>query len=360
MKKAAVLFLIILITTPVRADDYNKLDSFGITEAGFTFSDAVNSMTDGHQIVKANEMWPKIYEIAVSEINTNLSAVSVIFALSFLLAVFSTSRHRFKGGENAAFLSVYMIITGIITSAFGEISKLGISLIQNTVLFLNSVIPILGTAIAGSAGAGVFASLSPQILIFSSLCGNLIKSIGMPAVYFSFGLSLIGNLSPHYSTASLAKVIRSTALWIVSGAVTIFSAVVSVSGMSCSSLNAAALKSAKFAVSGLVPVLGSLMTDSIEAVAGGAVVIKNIIGSAGILFIFFSVLFPVIKIASVIFIYKISSALIGTFGDKRITSVLDNMAGVLSAITGFIIACSVSCIISLSVLLGASNLGGAL
>lgn len=360
MKKVLLFLLLLFISFPVYAEDYKELDAFGKTEQGFTFSEAVKSMTDGKQVVSANELWQKIGEAAVSEIKTNLSAVTVIFALSFLLAAFSSSKYKFKSGENAAFLAVYMIIIGILTSAFGEISKTGVSLIENTALFLNAIIPILGTAIIGSAGAGVLASLSPQILIFSSLSCNIIKSIGLPAVYFSFALSLVGNLSAHYPLASLAKVIRSAALWAVSGVTAIFSAILAVSGMSCSSLNGAALRGAKFAVSSLVPVLGSLMSDSIEAVAGGALVIKDIIGTAGVLFIIFSVLFPIIKIAAVIFIYRLSSALISAFGDKRITGVIDDMAGVLSAITGFITASAATCIISLSVLLGASNLGGAL
>ena len=360
MKKVFCILLLLLISTHVYADDYKTLDSFGRTEQGFTFSDAANSMTEGKKVFAASEMWEKICEFAVSEIKSNLGAVSVIFALSLLLAAFTTAGSSFKSGQNTAFLTVYMIITGILTSAFADISKLGISLIENTSLFLNSAVPILGTAIISSAGAGVFSALSPQILIFSNLVCNIIKSIGLPAVYFSLALSLIGNLSPGFSFAKLSKVIRCAALWVVSGTVTIFSAIIGISGMSCRTLNTAALKGAKFAVSSMVPVLGSLLSDSIEAVAGGAASLKNVIGTAGILFIVIYVLYPLIKIAAVIFIYKISSALMSTFCDKRITAVIDDMASVLSCIIGFIAACAISAVISLSVLLSASELGGML
>lgn len=358
MKKVILVFVLILLSFPVYAKDIKLPDSFPDTAQGFSFSDAADSMLEGKQVFTVSEMWEKIYDTAITEVRANIGAASLVFTLSLLLSLLSTAQAGFKSDANAAFLAVYMIIAGVLTSAFGEISKLGVSLIENTALFSNTIIPILGTAIIGSAGAGAFSALAPQILAFSNLSCNLIKNIGLPAVYFSFALGLIGNISPNFSLAPLSKVIRGAALWVVSGAVTLFSTVVSISGMSAGSLSGAALRGAKFAASSMIPVLGSILSDSIEAVAGGAALLKNAIGAAGILFIIISVLYPIIKIAAVILIYKVTAAILSSFSDKRITALLNDATGVLSCITGFIITCAVSVIISVSVLLSATNIGG--
>ena len=357
MKNVILVLIILTMSSPVCAKEIKPSD-FPETADGFSFSDAANSIMEGKQVFSVSEMWKKVYDTAISEIRANLSAVSLIFALSLLYSVFSTAQTGFKSGANAAFLVVYMIIAGVLVSAFGEISKLGISLIESTTLFLNSVIPLLGTAIIASAGAGVFGALVPQILTFSNLSCNIIKNIGLPAVYFSFALGLIGNISPNFSFAPLSKVIRGAAIWVVSGVVTLFSAVISVSGISAGSLNSVALRGAKFAVSGIVPVLGSILSDSIEAVAGGTSLLKNAVGAAGILFVIISVLYPIIKIAAVILIYKLAAAVLSSFCDKRITTLINDTAGVLSCITGFVAACAVSAIISVSVLLSATGIGG--
>lgn len=361
MKRVLAILAFALLFCPAKADESYNIDVPMIYDAPFSFESAVKSFSEGKNIVKADEVWDEAYKFLTEELRENASVMLTITGICIIYALLSSMDAGFGKANvsQTAFFAVYMTVAGLGTAAFGDIAKLGTNLINDMVRLQNTLIPVMGASIVSSGSIGVYTATAPLILIMANAAGNIINHIGMPAVFLSLALSIAGNISPRFPLASLAGTVRKAAFWIVTAAMTVFCALVGASGLGSGALGGAAAKALKFAVGSGVPVLGSVLSDSVEAVAFGAAILKNAIGAAGITFMLLMVLFPILKITAVIIIYKLSACIAGIFADKRIVGVLNDLSASLACIIGFAVSVCAALIIAVSILTSASGTGGA-
>ena len=103
------------------------------------------------------------------------------------------------------------------------------------------------------------------------------------------------------------------------------------------STDAAALKVAKLTISGMVPVVGGIMSDASEAVLVSAGVVRNAAGIYGILALLAIVAGPFLKIGSHYILLKVTGAVSGLFGSKTCSELISDVSGamgLLLAMTG--------------------------
>ena len=350
MKKILILiFIVILGTGNAKAQSLEDVNGAADTE--FNFSDAVDCFSEGKSIISGEDIFDKVLKTAAEETVKNIKAV-----LGIILAVFSgmCAVNRSSVSEAAEYVS-YMITAGLLLSGFSGVSEVGTELSEKIVTYQNALIPCLGTAIISSGGFSGFSAAAPTALLLSSLLSNIIKLLGIPGVFFSFVLSTAGRITDREILLSLGKTISKAALFAVSGAATVFTAVIGACGLSGAAAGNAALRGMKFAVSGLVPVLGGILSDSVEAVAAGAELLRGAVGAAGILFLFLIYIFPVVKIGTAILVYKIAAAIMESVCDKKTAGLLSDMGDVLGTLIGFATAAGVSALLSLVILLSGSG-----
>ena len=113
--------------------------------------------------------------------------------------------------------------------------------------------------------------------------------------------------------------------------------------------DAAALKAAKLTLSGVIPVVGSMIADASEAVLVSAGVLKNAAGIYGLLAITAIVIHPFMMIAVQYLLLKASGAISKAFEVKQIDDVVQSFTGamgIMLAVTGvsaLIFLLSVTC-----------------
>jgi stage III sporulation protein AE len=86
-----------------------------------------------------------------------------------------------------------------------------------------------------------------------------------------------------------------------------------ITGVVSGSADAAALKAAKLTFSGVVPVVGGILSDASEAVLVGAGLVKNAVGVYGLLAVLAIWIGPFIKIGAQYLLLKMTHALCGAF-----------------------------------------------
>ena len=93
----------------------------------------------------------------------------------------------------------------------------------------------------------------------------------------------MGAALPESGLDKLADGLKKLISWLLCGAVTAFTLYLSVSGVLTGSADRAAVKAAQTAVSGAVPVVGSILAESAEMVLSAAHSLRAAIGAAGVL-----------------------------------------------------------------------------
>ena len=87
-------------------------------------------------------------------------------------------------------------------------------------------------------------------------------------------------------------------------------------------------------ISGVVPVVGSILSDASEAVLVGAGTVKNAAGIYGLLAVLAVWLGPFVKIGTHYLMLKLTAGLCGIFGNKRMSELVNDF----STAMGFVVA----------------------
>ena len=126
----------------------------------------------------------------------------------------------------------------------------------------------------------------------------------------------------------------------------VFTGYLTVTGVISGSADAAAVRATKAAVSGMVPVVGSILSDASETLLASASALKSSMGVFGMLAVLAICLTPFLKIGAQYLLLKGTAAVSGTIGMPQQVKLVKHAAtamGYLLAMTG---ACALMLLIS--------------
>ncbi len=362
MRKLLVLLFVFLPVTAAASPIYEAADGIsgeGISHieeilADFDFREAVDAYTKGEDTSLWQRLWDGLCRFATGAVRSSLPVPLSAAAIAIFASLLGRVGEGQSAGEVGFFLA-YAAAIGLSASAFGDVAALSEGAAQDMGTFTAAALPALSALSASSGGAG--ALMHPALLAASAAGSLLVTRVGIPAVSVSLALSAIGRLSPHSPLPALSSLLRRTALWVVCGSLTLFSAILSVTGYAAGTLSTAATRGLRYAAGSLVPVLGSFLADSAEAVSFSALLLKGAAGAAGTVLLFLLMLYPVIRAAAGALLFRLSSALAKGAADPRIAAALSDIADALSTLSGMTAAAGVFAILSLGMLTRTGSMG---
>ena len=199
------------------------------------------------------------------------------------------------------------------------------------------LLPVMATAVAAQGGVTTSAALYTGTAVFDTLLSSAISDLLTPLIYIYLCLSVANSAvgeDPLQQIRNLTKWIMTWGLKII---LYIFTGYMGITGVISGTTDAAALKATKLTLSGMVPVVGGILSDASEAVLVGAGVVKNGIGIYGTMAIIAIVIGPFLRIGVQYLLLKATAAVCAVFGTKKITALAQDFAsamGILLAMTG--------------------------
>ena len=125
-------------------------------------------------------------------------------------------------------------------------------------------------------------------------------------------------------------------------------------GFSVPVLDAVSLKALKFTVGSCVPVVGGLVSDTVETVLSSTKLMKNAVGTAGIISLITICFIPIIKLAVIIFMLKLASAAAEPLTDKRIANMISDIVTPVTMVFSMVVSTAMLFIISVAIIMGAT------
>ena len=358
-----ILTLILFFPLAVYAEEavYTAADGISATgEAsmqeileGFSFRDAAASLPEGGDNHILHRLWRGIVRFVFGEAKSSLSAPLTIAVIAVLCSILG-HLHAEGGTAEMAFFIAYATSVGLAVASVGNAADLAHRTAEDMATFTGAAMPSLAVLSIGTLSPAVIPS---ALLVSTSAAALLLTKIGIPALYISLSLSIVSGLSARPLLRTLAALVRKCALWIVCGSLSLFGAVIGITGYAAGTLGGVAAKGIKYAASSLVPVLGSLLAESVDAVSLSAITVKNAAGSAGMIVLLLLTLYPVIKTILQSLMYRLSAAIAEASADKRIAAALTDIADMLSALAGMTAAAGVLSILTMGMLLRITDMG---
>lgn len=313
--------------------------------------------------------------IAAGEIPLNASAVAREIAYAFLGRIIAASKNMLgvlavavlssflsgivsgfekNGAGKAAYYVCFIAAATLASSTFYDCLQSVTLAIENLVVFMRCIVPVMMTALI-SSGAIVSATvLEPALLTVIEISVSLIKSLFLPLVMIATGLGIINAMSDSLKTTKLISFINGAVKYGLSVMLTIFVAFAGLRSIAASGADALTLKITKFASSNLIPIVGGILSDSVETVMRCSAVIKNSVGVLGVILIFFIVIMPIVNIISVMVVFRITAAFCEPISDKALVECISCMANGIGAAFSMLVAVSVMFIIMITIMINIS------
>lgn len=249
----------------------------------------------------------------------------------------------------AGALSVTMAAAGSLDSLLG----LGASTIDELSAFSQTLLPTLAAATA-AAGAVTTATVQQVATVFFvDLLIRLIDRVCLPMVYLYIGVVTAAACLPENRLGALADGVKKVVTWILTGAVLAFTLYLSVVRVITGSADAVTVKVAKAAISGVVPVVGKIISDASETVLAGAGMLKNTIGIFGTLAILAACAYPFLQLGVQYLLYKLTAFLAGAVGAPGLCRLIDGLGGAFGLILAMTGSCALLLLVSVLSSVGA-------
>lgn len=373
MKKVLIISLILIsLYIPVFATDLDILqsqkellgisdfietskkytqESFGDLSIQDIFEDAITGRIGNSNIFNS------VLNVLGRETKTAVSNIGIIMIVIIIHSILVTISESLgnKSVSQIAYFVEYIIIITLVLNNFSDIINMTKDSINDLVGFSNSLIPLLMTLML-TTGAIVSAGvIKPVLLLLINFIGNFISDFILPLVIIGTTLSIVSKISNKVKIDKLAKFMKSAGVWILGVIMTLFVTILSLEGSITETVDGVTAKTAKAAVSTVIPVVGKILGDATDAVIGCAGILKNAVGFVGIIVIGGICISPIIKLSLLSFTYYIASCVCQPIADEKVIGLLDSIGDTFKILLGIIFCIAVMLIIGLTIVMKVSN-----
>lgn len=240
-----------------------------------------------------------------------------------------------------------LAVTAISVTDVNSLIGMGQGVLETMADFSKILLPTMAVATVASGSPGGAAARQMATMLFSTVLISLITKLLMPLLYGYIAACVAHCVVGNDGLKRIAGILKWTVTSILAVLLLVFVGYLTVSGVIAGTADAAAIKVAKFTVSSMVPVVGSILSDAAETVLAGAGILKNAVGVFGMLAILSMCVVPFLQLGIHYLAYKLTAALAATVADGRIAGLIDGIGGAFGLILGMTGATAMLLLISM-------------
>jgi stage III sporulation protein AE len=276
----------------------------------------------------------------------SLGSLLLVLTVVVLCSMAGTLFERGEGKPEIVIFAGVLAIAAISFGGFNTMLRQTQTAVANINGFISTLLPTLTAASAAMGQPTAAVVRQTATLFFSDLLINIIDRLLLPALCAYIALITVNAITPRGLLSRLADMIK----WLVKGVLTVslisFIFYLVISGSIAGSTDIIAIKSAKLALSGTVPVVGGIIAEASETLLVSAGIIKNAIGVFGLFAVLGVLLVPFLQLGARYLMYKVTAALSSALADEKLCKYIDGLSGVFGMLLGMVGASAFLCVIA--------------
>lgn len=217
--------------------------------------------------------------------------------------------------------------------------------------FMTAYIPVFSSVAAAGGNITTGGSYYSVTLILCEIIAVISNKILMPFLSIALAISLVAAINPELSFCRAADSIKKCIQWILGGLMTIFTGLLTIQSITGAATDSLASRTAKFAASSFIPIVGGAVSEAYSTVYGSLGVIRSGAGTIGIIIICIIVLRPIVTILAVKFVVTLGKIVCELFGQHESSEFLGGTNAVLSIGLGIVICFSMIFIVATAVVM---------
>ena len=230
-----------------------------------------------------------------------------------------------------------IIVAIFLFQPVNSLIRLGTETVQKISHYGNLLLPVMAGALAAQGAVTKSGALYTATVFVDSILSNALSELVVPVVYILQCVSTANHLFTQPILERITKFLKWVITWGLKTVLYIFTGYISITGVVSGTTDAAMLKATKLTISGMVPAVGSILSDASEAVLVSAGMMKNAAGIYGLLTMIALWIGPFLQIGVQYLMLKITSGICEMFGTKKMVGLMKDFStamGLTLAMTG--------------------------
>ena len=285
----------------------------------------------------ADGLW-FVIKSALKEIYPSLAEAGKLCTILVAVVLMVTVIRNFTGMSKKVvdLVCTLCVATTLIRSANSMIN-LGAKTVTQITDYGKLLLPVMTATLAAQGGTSASAVLYTGTAFFNTILSSGISKLIIPLIYVHMALSVGYRAIGEEMLNSLCNFTKWLMTWGLKIILYVFTGYLSITGVIAGTTDETALKATKLTVSGVVPVVGNIVSDASETILISAGVVKNAAGTYGLLAIAAIWIGPFLQIGIQYLLLKLVSSICEMFGSKDATLLIKDFSGIMGilvAMTG--------------------------
>lgn len=338
MKKMGILVLLLLLlgmegkaawametyTEEIDVTEIQAIMEEILEESSFDFRETMKRVLEGEEILTPERILKALADTlrqAFLEEKKGLVRVLVIAVAGAMVVNFS---NVFKSSSVAevSFFVIYLLLFSAMSTSFYRISQTALEALGGLLEFMKVLLPSYFMAVTFATGSAVSSAFYEVAMMLIWVAEYILVKLVLPLIHIYFVVSLVNYISKEDFLSKTAELLETLIRWTTKSILGVTVGYNAVQGMIApvadNMRRSVVLKTAR-----LLPGIGNAIGSVAESVFGAGVLVKNAMGTVGIVVIMAIMAVPFIKIGSYCLLYKLGAALIQPISDKRILECLE-------------------------------------
>jgi stage III sporulation protein AE len=249
------------------------------------------------------------------------------------IGVLSSLINEFRSSSDGAGDVIHFVCMSVMTITIIIVFKDVLYLVSSTLMILlkqmKIVFPILITLMTSIGSFSTISIYNPLVAVLTTVVSVVFDKLLYPIFIIVFVFAVLGNLTDTVKLDRFQSFMISAFKWIVGIVFTLFTGFLSIQGITAGRYDSVSIKATKFAIKSYIPIIGSYISDGMDFIVLGSVLVKNTIGLVGILVVFLTIVSPVLSVLIIKLGLQLCSAVLEMCGNKKLSDFANSCSKIL-------------------------------
>ena len=337
-KLILLLLLLMLFAVPVNAQEYTAPEA----------PDEALGLMPIERTTFGQDLWTVI-KGAVSKLLPDLAAAAKICValVSITMAISLVNTMPGKTGKVVQLVGV-IAVASLLLQQTGSMVRTGAETVSSLSEYGKLLLPVMTAALAAQGGITSSGALYACTTVFNTVLTAGISAILIPLIYCFLALSVASCATAQEILGKLCGFLKWLCTWLLKTTLYIFTGFIGITGVVSGTADATALKATKLTMSGMIPVVGGILSEASEAVLVGAGVMKSAAGTYGLIAVIAIWISPFLQIGIRYLLLKLTATVCEVFGVKQVSALIGAFSDAMGLLLGMTSAICVILLISLT------------
>ncbi|MDE6111159.1 MAG: stage III sporulation protein AE, partial [Eubacterium sp.] len=288
---------------------------------------------------------------------TPIEACIAIFLFIIISSFFQNLKSTMINDEMSSVFSTVsaLVIAVVLAVKMKTTISLACTAISVCADFVFAFIPVFCIIVAASGNTVAAFSTNTMLLSLAQTLNYVSKNIFVPITNCFLAIGICSGLRSELNLSSLLAFLKKYITTAISMAAAGFVSVLSIKTAVAVRADAIGLRSIRFAINSVVPVIGGAISEGLLSIQSYSSLIRSSVGVVGIIAVALVFMPAIIEVVLWRFFLSLSCLVSDVFGDKSVSLVLKAFADAMLIMNVILILSMVTTIISIGILIAAKG-----